>query len=236
MFRSRVSWPIALMFWFSCVVAAVHGFMCTTLSSIDSFTLFSFFLNPILTCSRWRRLWPLPSLPSGFYLLRVWLHRWLSGDEEEKLVSACSVLVNNEQACQIGFMLTTGETPAPRHTGTGREGGGRESHKNPSVQRHTTQRSHIQPYISFVLRINVFFLKTWYLEYTYAVPYTGLEPSNICVIQDLPNTQKHVHVHTGAHAFIDKNGNHGYPLIWNITLKKKLFNISWNEVQLQWNR
>lgn len=157
MFRSRVSWPIALMFWFSCVVAAVHGFMCTTLSSIDSFTLFSFFLNPILTRSRWRRLWPLPSLPSGFYLLRVWLHRWLSGDEEEKLVSACSVLVNNEQACQIGFMLTTGETPAPRHTGTRREGGGRESHKNPSVQRHTTQRSHIQPYISFVLRINVFF-------------------------------------------------------------------------------
>lgn len=40
--------------------------------------------------------------------------------------STCSVLVNNEQACQIGFMWATKENPALRHPGTESEGGGNE--------------------------------------------------------------------------------------------------------------
>lgn len=36
-------------------------------------------------------------------------------------VSTCPVLVNNEQACQIGFMRATKENPALRHTGTERK-------------------------------------------------------------------------------------------------------------------
>lgn len=35
--------------------------------------------------------------------------------------STCSVLVNNEQACQLGFTRATKENPALRHTGTERE-------------------------------------------------------------------------------------------------------------------